>query len=692
MGERVAATLTALHLESGTAQGPVATMPSSVAPAAAAAAIRGAWPGGAASSPRALEPPLEGWTARVAFAAAGSAVVGRIVDVSWKTKTVTLASDDVATASAGARAAPPACRHFGTCGGCLFQSTTYDEQARAKERHLDAVFEGAFGAAAWRALRPALARYATPPPREYRYRNRVSLSMGEGRDEWRLRSHRPHGSSSHDGEPPPALAAAGGGERPVVLGFHPSRHVTGAAGGGGGGGAWRRRAQAAPDDAAAASAGGGGTAVPPATHPSGCCPAASAAPPPSPPPPPAHRGLWSKIVHIDDCALMAPGAASVLGAVRDAAAAWGADALSAALPSLPACIEEVTVRTGAAPVARDGRVLPAPASPVMQLVLRWSDALHVEAFRRPFVERFLLPRVRALPHVASVVGLAFPTSVPRALRKQWVRDELQLAAAGGGASSGSGAPDAAAANEAAAAAARRRALAYLAGTSVVYDGCERLLTRYQLPSGAALDLHVSPRSFIQPSDKGAEAILAALTHAARHAQQLSPPAACQHVVAWDLFCGTGSLGLALVVQGLVHQLVGLELDDPAVDDARGNARVNGVEASRASFVAANLEEAQPLRSLPRPQWVIVDPPRAGLHRRLLAQLACDGPEFIFYVSCNPTSQARDVSALCGAGAADAGLRGSSDGGARYQLRSMTPVDQYAHTVHLESVVLLQRVR
>ncbi|MCS6965952.1 MAG: 23S rRNA (uracil(1939)-C(5))-methyltransferase RlmD [Candidatus Kapabacteria bacterium] len=144
-------------------------------------------------------------------------------------------------------------------------------------------------------------------------------------------------------------------------------------------------------------------------------------------------------------------------------------------------------------------------------------------------------------------------------------------------------------------------------------------------------------------------------------------------IAWDLYCGTGSI--ALFVARHVRYVCGVELIEAAVEDARANAALNGVE--NVSWLVADLHQAPAralLETLPEPSLILVDPPRAGIHWRLL-QFLCEHPaERLVYVSCNPATQARDLRQLLKV----------------YRLECLQPVDLFPQTPHVECIALLRR--
>jgi 23S rRNA (uracil1939-C5)-methyltransferase len=141
---------------------------------------------------------------------------------------------------------------------------------------------------------------------------------------------------------------------------------------------------------------------------------------------------------------------------------------------------------------------------------------------------------------------------------------------------------------------------------------------------------------------------------------------------YDLYCGAGTI--ALYVSGQVRRVVGVELVEEAVANARANAAVNGV--ANCTFVAGDmLRLFTPafVKEHGRPDVLIVDPPRAGMHPKVVEEIARLRPERLVYVSCNPQTQARDLALL----------------GDRYRIEAVQPVDLFPHTHHVENVVGLQ---
>lgn len=148
-------------------------------------------------------------------------------------------------------------------------------------------------------------------------------------------------------------------------------------------------------------------------------------------------------------------------------------------------------------------------------------------------------------------------------------------------------------------------------------------------------------------------------------------------VVYDLYSGIGVI--ALYVSSRCESVLGIEVVDSAVSDARANAERNGVENCR--FEKLDLKDikkvAKDLASYGHPDVIIVDPPRAGLHPNVVQALQDLSPRRIVYVSCNPASLARDVKILLDAGT--------------YTLETVVPIDMFPHTNHVECVARLERV-
>jgi 23S rRNA (uracil1939-C5)-methyltransferase len=143
---------------------------------------------------------------------------------------------------------------------------------------------------------------------------------------------------------------------------------------------------------------------------------------------------------------------------------------------------------------------------------------------------------------------------------------------------------------------------------------------------------------------------------------------------YDLYCGVGTFSLALARRA--GRVFGIEIAPQAIEAARGNAALNGIE--NVEFSSGDVRRLLPhLRTRAgRPDLVLLDPPRSGAGDRVMQQIAATGTPRIVYVSCNPTTLAPDLKELVSAG---------------YAVRAAQPLDLFPHTYHVECVVLLERI-
>jgi 23S rRNA (uracil1939-C5)-methyltransferase len=137
----------------------------------------------------------------------------------------------------------------------------------------------------------------------------------------------------------------------------------------------------------------------------------------------------------------------------------------------------------------------------------------------------------------------------------------------------------------------------------------------------------------------------------------------------DLYCGTGTIAIWLAARA--RRVIGLELVESAVADARKNCLSNGID--NCSFILGDIKDTlEQIETVP--DLLVIDPPRAGMHKDVLKQVCRMGPEKIVYVSCNPATMARDMLEL------------KED----YTVMEVQPVDMFPHTFHIESVARLVR--
>jgi len=172
---------------------------------------------------------------------------------------------------------------------------------------------------------------------------------------------------------------------------------------------------------------------------------------------------------------------------------------------------------------------------------------------------------------------------------------------------------------------------------------------------------ISASSFFQTNTEQAERLYGV----AKGMAELKPSD-----VVYDLYSGTGSI--ALFVSADVKQVIGVESVKSSVLNARMNAESNGV--TNCEFVLGDLKERLTkdkdwMSNHPKPDVMIIDPPRSGIHPKAIEEILNIAPARIVYVSCNPATQARDAKMLA----------------AKYALDKLQPVDMFPHTYHIENV-------
>ena len=187
----------------------------------------------------------------------------------------------------------------------------------------------------------------------------------------------------------------------------------------------------------------------------------------------------------------------------------------------------------------------------------------------------------------------------------------------------------------------------------------------QLPERLGdLDLEISPEAFFQTNTEMAERLYGEVT-------ELAALEGWERV--YDLYCGIGTIALTLAPRA--GELWGIELVEQAVADAIAGARRN--EVTKASFFAGDARLALPelLARAGRPDLLVVDPPRAGLAKKVVHRIVDASPKRIVYVSCNPTTLAPNAAELVESG---------------WTLREVRPVDMFPQTHHIECVALFER--
>ncbi len=180
-----------------------------------------------------------------------------------------------------------------------------------------------------------------------------------------------------------------------------------------------------------------------------------------------------------------------------------------------------------------------------------------------------------------------------------------------------------------------------------------------------IEFHIGPKSFFQVNVEQAKNLFdVAMEFAGLNGKEL----------VYDLYCGIGSI--SLYAAGRCRKIVGIEQLEDAVKDARHNAELNGI--INCEFLAGDvgkLLSEEFLSEKGKPDVIFIDPPRAGMHPKLIKTLLEVQADKIIYVSCNPATQARDLADLSH----------------KYQITKVQPVDMFPQTYHIENVAALKLV-
>ena len=194
------------------------------------------------------------------------------------------------------------------------------------------------------------------------------------------------------------------------------------------------------------------------------------------------------------------------------------------------------------------------------------------------------------------------------------------------------------------------------------DHIEEEMVPYRPGEQANLRFIINPKSFYQTNSAQAQRLYSFVAELA----ELQPKD-----ILYDLYTGTGTIALFLASQ--VRKVVGIEYVEEAIADARLNAKRNGF--NNTVFYAGDMAKVltqEFIAANGRPDVVVTDPPRAGMHESVVRQLLQTAPRKIVYVSCNPATQARDLQLLS----------------ERYRIGRIQPVDMFPHTQHVENIVEL----
>lgn len=176
-----------------------------------------------------------------------------------------------------------------------------------------------------------------------------------------------------------------------------------------------------------------------------------------------------------------------------------------------------------------------------------------------------------------------------------------------------------------------------------------------------IKFHISPMSFYQVNHTGVEKLYG-------KALEFSGLTGTETV--WDLYCGIGTISLFLAKKA--KKVYGVEIVPEAIENAKENALLNGF--TNVDFEVGAAEDIAP--KLPKPDVIVVDPPRKGCDEKLLQTILKYEPEKIVYVSCDPATLARDLKILCE--------------NRSFKLEKVQPVDMFSGSVHVETVCLLSK--
>jgi len=195
---------------------------------------------------------------------------------------------------------------------------------------------------------------------------------------------------------------------------------------------------------------------------------------------------------------------------------------------------------------------------------------------------------------------------------------------------------------------------------VLYKGEDHLLEEME-----GLKFRIGPKSFYQTNTKQS----LRLYKVAKDFAGLTG-----REIVYDLYTGAGTI--ANFVADLAGKVIGIEYIDEAVKDAFINSQINNI--TNTSFFTGDIKSVlndQFVSTNGRPDVIITDPPRAGMQKEVVSSIISAGPEKVVYISCNPSTQARDIALMS----------------EHYRVTKIQPVDMFPHTHHVENVVLLEKI-
>lgn len=195
-----------------------------------------------------------------------------------------------------------------------------------------------------------------------------------------------------------------------------------------------------------------------------------------------------------------------------------------------------------------------------------------------------------------------------------------------------------------------------------FFGNEFILEEMKTNDGISLKYKIGPKSFYQTNSKQAEVLY-------KKAVEMADISKTDLV--YDLYTGAGTIANFVAQQA--KEVIGIEYVADAIEDAKENSALNNISNTR--FFAGDMKDMLTIDFMEingKPDIIITDPPRAGMHADVCERLAESGAKKIIYISCNPATQARDLIVLMG----------------KYKVEKIQPVDMFPHTQHVENIVLL----
>jgi len=180
-----------------------------------------------------------------------------------------------------------------------------------------------------------------------------------------------------------------------------------------------------------------------------------------------------------------------------------------------------------------------------------------------------------------------------------------------------------------------------------------------------LKFRIGPKSFFQTNTNQALKLYALVKEYAGLSGQ---------EIVYDLYTGTGTIANYLAASA--SKLIGIDNIKEAIDDARQNSKLNGIKNTH--FVAGDIKDVMDeafIKKHGSPDVLVTDPPRAGMHKKIVQTILAAAPAKIVYVSCNPSTQARDIQLLS----------------EKYRVSMIQPVDMFPHTYHVENICVLELV-